>query len=285
MRIIDAHQHFWDPDDGDYAWVSGPFQPIRRVFTPDDLRPELQAAGVSATVLVQTWGSEEETRRFLALAEQTDFIAGVVGWVDLTAADVAERLAALRAGPGGRYLKGIRHQVHDEADESWLGRADVRRGLAAVEAADLAYDLLVRPRELPAALATAAAFPGLRLVIDHIAKPDIRQHGFAAWAERLRPFAAERRHVWCKLSGMVTEADWANWTAADLQPYVDAVLTIFGADRCLFGSDWPVCRVAGGYARMFAGLDQCLATLPAADRARVFAGSAADVYRLECQGE
>lgn len=283
MTIIDAHQHFWDPDDGDYSWVTGPFLPIRRVFTPDDLRPELAVAGVSATVLVQTWSSEEETRRFLALADVTDFIAGVVGWVDLTSPDVAERLDGLTSGPGGRFLKGIRHQVHDETDENWLLRSDVRRGLAAVETAGLVYDLLVRPRELPAALRTVADFPDLRLVIDHAAKPDIRGGGFAPWERRLRPFASFRNHVWCKLSGLVTEADWHAWTPGQLAPYVNEVLDIFGSNRCLFGSDWPVCNVAGGYGKVVAAISRILAARPKADQAWIFAGSANELYRLGLQ--
>lgn len=282
MKIVDSHQHFWDPDDGDYGWVNGPFLPIRRVFTPDDLRPELERCGVAATVLVQTWSSEAETVRFLDLAENIDFIAGVVGWVDLTAPDVGDRLARFKAGRGGRYLKGIRHQVHDEADPDWLLRDDVCRGLAAVEAAGLVYDFLLKPRELPAALATAARFPTLRFVVDHIAKPNIAGSGFdAAWAERIRPFAAHRDHVWCKLSGMVTEADWHAWTPATLAPYVDTVLEVFGADRCLFGSDWPVCRVAGGYAAWVDGLTDCLSNRSADERRRIFAANATDLYSLD----
>jgi L-fuconolactonase len=280
LTIIDAHQHFWNPEAGDYGWLSGPYAPIRRVFGPDDLRPELQAAGVTATVLVQTWSSIEETRRFLTLAEEVDFVAGVVGWVDLTAPDVEAVLAGLQAGPGGRYLVGIRHQVHDEEDAGWLMRGPVRRGLAQLARRGLAYDLLVRPRELPAALACVAELPELRFVIDHIAKPDIRGGGFAAWADLMRPFARHRDHVWCKLSGMVTEADWERWSPADLAPYVGEVLRIFGPDRCLFGSDWPVCRVAGGYGRVLAALQQCLSGLAPSDRDRVLAGSANALYHL-----
>lgn len=281
LTIIDAHQHFWDPEAGDYGWLSGRYAPLRRIFGPDDLRPELRAAGVGATVLVQTWSSLEETRRFLALAEQVDFVAGVVGWVDLTAPDVDAILADLKAGPGGCWLVGIRHQVHDEPDAQWLMSPAVRRGLAAVASHGLVYDLLVRPRELPAALATVADLPDLHFVIDHIAKPDIKGGGFVPWASLMRPFAAHRDHVWCKLSGMVTEANWDNWRPADLSPYVDEVLRIFGADRCLFGSDWPVCRVAGGYGAVLGGLNQCLAGLTPADRARIFAGSASELYHLE----
>src|SRR3990172_7701294 len=197
--IVDAHQHFWDPDKGDYGWMSGPAAPLRRIFAPDDLRPELAAADVSATVLVQTWASLDETRAFLELAAATDFIAGVVGWVDLTAPDVSDVIGALKARPDGHYLVGIRHQVHDEPDADWLLRDDVKRGLKAVERHGLVYDLLLRPRELPAALQTVRAFPELRFVIDHIAKPDIAGGRLNEWSAPMRPFLAEASHVWCKL--------------------------------------------------------------------------------------
>jgi L-fuconolactonase len=282
--IVDAHQHFWDPEAGDYGWMSGPATPLRRVFAPDDLRPELAAAGVAATVLVQTWSSLDETRAFLELAAATDFVAGVVGWVDLTAPDVGDVIAALKARPDGRYLVGIRHQVHDEPDPEWLLRGDVLRGLAAIERHGLVYDLLLRPRELPAALATVRAFPALRFVVDHIAKPDIAGGGFAAWSALMRPFKAEAGHVWCKLSGMATEADWRNWTAQDLQPYVDEALGIFGSGRCLYGSDWPVCLLAGSYGRILAALRETIAPLPEEERAQVLSRSAVELYGLRLPG-
>jgi L-fuconolactonase len=279
--IIDAHQHFWDPDKGDYGWMSGAAAPLRRVFTPDDLRPELAAAGVSATVLVQTWSSLDETRAFLELAAATDFIAGVVGWVDLTAPDVSHVIAALKDRPDGRYLVGVRHQVHDETDPGWLLRNDVRRGLEAVQRHGLVYDLLVRPRELPAALETVRAFPGLRFVIDHIAKPDIAGGGFKDWAALMRPFKAEAGHVWCKLSGMATEADWLRWRPEDLQPYVNEALGMFGPDRCLYGSDWPVCLLAGAYARILDALKQTIASLTLGEQSQILARSAIELYGLK----
>ena len=279
--IVDAHQHFWDPDKGDYGWMSGAAAPLRRVFSPSDLRPELAAAGVSATVLVQTWSSLDETRAFLELAAGTDFIAGVVGWVDLTDPAVADVIGALKAKPDGRYLTGIRHQVHDEPDPGWLLRPDVRRGLEAVERHGLVYDLLLRPRELPAALETVRAFPSLRFVIDHIAKPDIAGGGFDAWSALMRPFAAEAGHVWCKLSGMATEANWQSWTPRDLQPYVDEALGIFGPDRCLYGSDWPVCLLAGAYARILDALKQTIASLTLGEQRQILARSAIELYGLK----
>ena len=197
--------------------------PIRRPFTPADLAPLLVAAGVDATVLVQTVPSVAETREFLGTAAATSFVAGVVGWVDLSDPAVAATLAELKESPGGERLVGIRHQVHDEDDADWLLRPEVWRGLAAVRDAGLAYDILVRPRELPAALATARAFPDMRFVIDHLAKPPIASGQIAPWAALMAPFR-ELPYVSCKLSGMATEADWRTWTADDLRPYVQRAL-------------------------------------------------------------
>jgi L-fuconolactonase len=279
IPAIDAHHHVWDPDRGDYPWMTGPVLPIRRVFTPDDMRPLLAPAGVQKTILVQTWSSLDESRAFLRLAEATDFIAGVVAWVDLTASDVAAQIDALLAGPGGKWLVGVRHQVHDEPDARWLWRADVRRGLAEVATRGLVYDLLVRPRELPAALETVRAFPTLRFVIDHIAKPEIAKAGFDLWSPLLQPFGDEA-NIWCKLSGMVTEADWANWRPADIAPYIAETLRIFGPKRCLMGSDWPVSLLAADYQRTISLVRDAIARLPEADQRAVLWDSAAHVYRL-----
>ena len=277
--MLDAHQHFWDPAAADYPWLTDALAPIRRRFGPADLRPLLAAAGIERTVLVQCRSDLAETREFLAIAAAHEFVAGVVGWVDLTAPAVAETLAELRAGPGGAKLVGIRHQVHDEPDPDWLRRPEVRRGLAAVERAGLGYDLLVRPRELPAALETVRALPNLRFVIDHLAKPPIRTGEVEPWAERLAPFAG-LAHVAAKLSGLVTEADWQRWQPVDLRPYVDRALAWFGPDRLLFGSDWPVCLLAAPYERVLATARELTAALSPDERARVFGGNAARVYRL-----
>jgi L-fuconolactonase len=259
--IVDAHHHFWDPARAEYPWLTDELAPIRRAFGPDDLRPLLAAHGVDRTVLVQTRSSLEETRELLAVAEATDFVAGVVGWADLTDPDLPATLTELRAGPGGRRLAGIRHQVHDEADPGWLLRPDVRRGLRTVGEAGLAYDLLVRPRELPAALAVTRELTGVRFVIDHIAKPRIRGGADPEWAERLAPFS-DLRHVHCKLSGMVTEADWRRWRPGDLAPFVRAVLGWFGPERVMFGSDWPVCLLAASYGDVLGGLRAAADDLP-----------------------
>jgi len=278
--VIDAHQHYWDPATGDYPWLEGPFTPIARPFRPADLQPELDREGIAGTVLVQTWNNLGETWDYIGLATATPSIAGVVGWVDLTDPSIGPTLAALQRSPNGRWLVGIRHLVQDEPDPDWLLRDDVRRGLAAIERAGLVYDLVIKPPQLPAALRTVADFSGLRFVLDHIAKPDIKAGAFAPWAALMGGFAAHRGHVWCKLSGMVTEADWHGWTSATLKPYVAEVLRIFGADRCMFGSDWPVSLVAGSYATVIQALRDCLVDLDAVDRAQIFGRSAVEVYRL-----
>jgi len=252
--------------------------PIRRRFGPEDLEPLLAANGIDRTILVQTRSSLDETREFLATAAQHDFIAGVVGWVDLTA-KVPEQLAGLRAGPGGAKLVGIRHQVHDEADPEWLGKKDVRRGIGAIGKAGLAYDILVKTRELPAALALVRGLADMRFVIDHIAKPPIASSVSSEWAARLKPLAAFP-NVFIKLSGMVTEADWKRWTVRDITPYVQRVLEWFGPERCVFGSDWPVCLVAASYARVIDLCGQAIGDLPADERERIFGGNAAQLYRL-----
>jgi len=259
--------------------VGDALDPIRKPFGPTDLVPELAAQGVSGTVLVQTVSSLEETREFLELAASWEFIWGVVGWVDLTSAAVGDELDALRDGPGGDRLVGIRHQVHDDPDPDWLRRADVRRGLAAVQARGLRYDLLVRARELPAAADTVGAFPNLQFVLDHVAKPRIVDGEDPEWRKGM-PALAAVPNVAVKLSGMVTEADWATWTPADLRPIVESVVDWFGVERLMFGSDWPVCLLAASYAGVVEGLKQALGVLSTGDEARIFGSNAVHVYGL-----
>lgn len=280
MLTIDAHQHFWDPNDGDYAWMTDPYAPIRRCFGPSDLKPELQGAGVSKTILVQTWSSVRETERFLDLANHTDFIAGVVGWVDLTGPDVKQTFERLQNRAGGKWLVGIRHQVHDEPDENWLLRDDVQCGLRAIGRAGLTYDLLIRPREFPAALKTVQDNPELRFVIDHIGKPNIKGGEFTSWREGMTLFAQHRDHVWVKLSGMVTEADWGSWTADQIRPYIDTVVELFGAERCMIGSDWPVCLLAADYATTMGLVADAIASFDPKARQSIRAESAIAAYGL-----
>jgi L-fuconolactonase len=274
---IDAHHHFWKIGRYEYPWLVPDLKAIYRDFGAGDLQPELARSGIDRTVLVQTISSLEETKWFLALSCQHSFIAGVVGWVDLRDPAVGDTLDELLAT---NRLVGIRHQVHDEPDANWLLNADVQRGLRELTRRGVPYDLLVRPPHLAASLQIAREHPNLSLVVDHIAKPRIAQGGWDDWAGGLAALA-QCPNVWCKLSGMITEADWANWRPADLKPYVEHVVACFGVERVLFGSDWPVCLLAGSYDRVLAALESCLADLNPTEREKVFGTNAVDVYRLK----
>lgn len=282
---VDAHHHVWDLSVRDQDWLTGPeLQPLRRNFTVADLAPEARAADVDRTVLVQTITVAEETPEFLALAAEHELIAGVVGWTDLTRADVADELARLRELPGGQYLKGIRHQVQGEPDPEWLLRADVRRGLSAVAEAGLVYDLVVLPHQLPACVAAAASLPELTFVLDHLGKPPIASGVVEPWASHIRALAALPNTV-CKVSGLVTEMDralrgGATWPLAPLRPYWDTVLDAFGAGRLMFGSDWPVCTVAATYTQVSYLTGGLAVDLSRDERDQLFAATATRVYGL-----
>ena len=249
--VIDAHTHFWDPTRRQYPWMGEELAQIRRRFGPDELRPLLVDNGVDQTILVQTVSDIDETKEFLETATVTDYIAGVVGWVDLTSPSVDETIASLVSD----LLVGIRHQVQDEPDPEWLLRDDVQRGIAEVGEAGLVYELLVRTRELPAALETVRRHGDMSFVIDHAAKPRIGLSWDRDWEKGLAPFS-DRANVACKLSGLVTEADWKSWTPEQLAPYVSRVVDWFGAERCMFGSDWPVCLLAATYDQVVDALQQ-----------------------------
>ncbi|MEV0911394.1 amidohydrolase family protein [Streptomyces hokutonensis] len=277
---VDAHHHVWDLSVRDQDWITGPeLQPIRRDFTITDLELEARAAGVDRTVLVQTITVAEETPEFLALADTHDLIAGVVGWTDLTRPDIADELARLRELPGGHYLKGIRHQVQGEPDPNWLLRPDVRRGLAAVADAGLVYDLLVLPHQFPAGVQAAASLPQLTFLLDHLGKPPVASGRLEPWEAALRSLAA-LPNTHCKLSGLVTEADWKTWSTQDLRPYTDVALDAFGPGRLMFGSDWPVCTLAASYGEVAAATGELTDGLSEAERAEVFEGTATRVYGL-----
>jgi L-fuconolactonase len=274
--MVDAHQHFWDPAVDNYVWLEADdLSPVRRSFDPEDLEPVLREHGVDGTVLVQALGSSDETRRLLAVAGTTPFVLGVVGWVDLIDPDVASVLAALAGDP----LVGIRHQVQDEPDPEWLLRADVQHGIAAVGDAGLAYDLLVRPQQLPAAIETVRHHPGMRFVVDHVAKPPIRNGDTEEWARGLAQLAG-LPNVSCKLSGLVLEADWSAWQVEEIVPYYRRALDWFGPERCLFGSDWPLCLVAADYGEVLGLVRAALDDLDEAERGAVLGGNAMRLYRL-----
>ncbi len=272
--IIDAHQHFWDPKAADYPWLTAELAPIRRAFGPGDLEPLLREHEIAGTVVVQANATLDETRQLLEIAAATPFVLGVVGWIDLTAPDVDRMLADLDG-----KLVGIRHQVHDEADPAWLLRDDVQRGIAAAGAAGLVFDLLVRVPQLPAAFETARRHPDVRFVVDHLGKPAVRARSTDDWSAALASLA-DLPNVVCKLSGLVTEADWDSWREAELEPYYRRALAWFGADRCMFGSDWPVCLLAADYGSVLALLLHAIDDLPEDERVRVLGDTAARTYGL-----
>ena len=252
---------------------------IDRDFDEDDFDAVATAAGVTASVAVQTVNDDAETGHLLQRAERSSVVAGVVGWADLTSLDLADQLASWRDGPGGSRLVGLRHVVEGEPDPAWLQRDDVLRGLRAVGEAGLTYDLLVGKRQLPAAIAAVRAVPGTQFVLDHLAKPSVRDGDLASWTTLLRSLAAEP-NVTAKVSGLVTEADWAAWSVLDLEPAVDAALGCFGPGRLMFGTDWPVCQLAASYADVVAAAEALFLGLTASERYAVFTGTARQVYSL-----
>jgi L-fuconolactonase len=279
MSIVDAHHHVWDLAVRDQPWIAGPpMAPIRRSFCVDDLRPSAHAAGVTATVLVQTVTVAAETPEMLAIAAADPLVAGVVGWTDLTSPAIADELARLAAGPGGRHLVGVRHQVQAEPDPDWLRRPDVIRGLRAVAAAGLCYDLVVLPHQIAAASHAATEVPELTLILDHAGKPPIGRGELDGWRAAIRALAA-RPNTACKLSGLVTEAP----TGAPLHAFAsvaDVILDAFGAQRIMFGSDWPVCLLARDYAGVVQLAQMLAAGLSDTERTAVFSSTAAALYGI-----
>lgn len=243
---IDAHQHFWNYDARRDAWITEEMAVIRRNFTPDDLAPELAANEIDASILVQTAQSEDETHFLLGLAEKTERIAGVVGWVDFCDPRVEERLRYFSKFP---KLRGFRHIVQAEPDDRFLLRPEFVRGIRQLRQFSYVYEILIYPQQLPAAVEFAQLFPEQPLVINHLAKPEIRLGKRDNWEGYMRAMATNR-NVHCKVSGMVTEADWKHWRPADFQYYLDVVFEAFGPERLMFGSDWPVCLVAASYRQV-----------------------------------
>lgn len=279
--LVDAHHHLWDPAEEDQGWLDEPgLEVLRHRFAPDDLRAAAAGAPgrpLVASVVVQSVATVRESAQLLATAAADPTLAAVVGWVDL-AGDVPAQLDRLRGGPGGELLRGVRHLVQSEPDPGWLDRPDVRRGLGALERAGLVYDVLVRAHQLPAATRLAAALPGLPLVLDHAGKPG-PGHPSAAWEQDVRDLA-RHPHVVCKVSGLLTELDLAAAPGA-LAAVVDVLLDAFGPDRLMWGSDWPVCLLAGPWERWAGLAADLLAPLSSAEQDAVLAGTAARFYGLD----
>ena len=275
--VVDSHQHFWDLSRLDYSWMTDGESVLRRDFLPADLRPLIDDAGVDRTVIVQAHQSMDETHWLLDLADETDFVAGVVAWVDLADPDVGATLDELTER---RYFCGVRHLWHDEADLAWVVRPDIVRGLSELAARGIAYDLLSRPPHLPYIPELLEQVPDLRTVVDHISKPPIAEGETEPWSIDFAR-VAENPTVMCKVSGMVTEADHENWTPDDLRPYVERVVELFGYDRLMFGSDWPVCTQAATYGQVISAYREALGRLSDTDRDAVFGGNATRFYRLD----
>ncbi len=273
---IDAHQHFWIYNAGEYEWIDDSMATLRRDFLPNDLKLELESSGFQGSVAVQTRQSLEETRWLLELADNSPWILGVVGWVDLRSPDVRSQLKVLVQNP---KLVGIRHIVQSEPDDRFLLQPDFLRGISALGDFDLAYDILIYTKHLPVAAEFVQRFPCQRFVLDHLAKPPIKSRDVDLWAQGIRQLA-EFPNLFCKLSALVTEADWQRWEPEQIIPFLDVAFEAFGPDRLMMGSDWPVCLVAASYARWVEVLKAYLLGKNPEFRDSVLGGNARRFWRL-----
>jgi L-fuconolactonase len=277
MTKIDSHQHFWKFDPVRDSWIDSKMSAIKKDFMPADLKPLLDKYHIDGCVAVQADQSEAETEFLLGLADSNDFIKGVVGWVDLRAANVGERVAHYSKF---NKLKGVRHVLQGEEDRALMLTPQFTKGINALKPHDLAYDILIFPDQLGYTHQFVKTFGGHRFVIDHIAKPDIKNKNIEKWAAGMRAIA-KNENVWCKVSGMITEADWYGWVLTDFEPYLDVIFEAFGTKRVMFGSDWPVCNVAGGYQQMLSVIKNYTAKLSDDEQTRFWGQNAIDFYRLD----
>jgi len=275
---VDAHQHFWNMSKTDYPWLVPAYGPIYADFYPRDLEPQLKAAGIDQTVLVQSMNSFEDTASMLTQAEDFDWIGAVVGWVPLLD-HAAERKALDRYSKHPKF-RGMRHLIHEEKDPDWVVQPAVIDGLKILADYGMSFDVVaVFPNHLKHVPTLAEKIPNLTLIIDHLAKPPIKDKQMGAWADQFKA-AAQYPNVYAKVSGLNTAADWTNWSAADLKPYIDFAIEHFGAERLMFGSDWPVAILAGDYAKVWAETNKALAGRPQAEIDAILGGAAAAAYRL-----
>jgi L-fuconolactonase len=277
MMKIDSHQHFWKYNTAEFGWINDNMSVIRRDFLPSDLQRELQSLGFDGSIAVQARQSLEETRWLLELADANAFIKGVVGWVDLRSSDVEQQLSSF--SKNNKFV-GVRHIVQDEPDDRFLLRADFLNGLRCLQRHDLTYDILIYPKHLPVAIKLVEQFPEMRFVLDHIAKPFIKKKIISPWKEEIGELA-NFSNVFCKVSGMVTEADWQNWKQEDFIPYLDAVFEVFGVDRILIGSDWPVCTLAGNYQKVMSIVIQYIEKMSDEGKAAILGGNAMRAYNIK----
>ena len=276
MLKIDAHQHFWSYNPLVHAWIGEDMAALRRDFLPRDLAPILRQHGIQGTVLVQAEETPAETAWLLEQARSHDFIKGVVGWVDLWAEDVAEQLAALQHYP---KLKGFRAILQGAADPALMLQPAFKRGLSQLRPFGYTYDILIYANQLQYLPELVAAFPDQPFVVDHLAKPDIKNQDIARWRREITALAAHE-NVYCKVSGLVTEADWCNWQQADFRPYLDTIVAAFGTDRLLYGSDWPVCLLAGSYTQVLDLVQNYFAAFSQQEQNQIFGGNAVKFYNL-----
>ena len=273
---IDSHQHFWNYNPREYTWMKDGMEILQRDFTPQDLATAQAEIGFDGSVAVQARMTLDETRWLLELAAQHETIRGVVGYVDLLSPQAGDQLDEFKDNP---KCVGMRHVVHDEPDDHFMLRADFLNGLEELSRRDLAYDLLLFEKHLAVASEGVSRFPNLRFVVDHISKPLIREGVLAPWGDHIRDLALFE-NVTCKLSGMVTEADWERWTPDDLEPYMSVVLEAFGPDRLMIGSDWPVCLVAGSYGSVMSVVIDFIERLSSDEQVRILGSTCWDVYGL-----
>lgn len=275
--IIDAHHHLWQFNEKDYGWMDKSMQVLKRDYLPDDLEEEIKKAGVVGTVVVQARQSLEETQWLLELSEKHPFIKGVVGWVDLCSPDLEKQLERFTKNP---KLVGVRHVIHDEADDDFMLRPSFVKGIEKLSDYNLAYDLLLFPKHLERAIELVSMFPDQRFVLDHISKPFIKAGMMQPWKEDMRALAA-MPNVWCKISGMVTEADLGEWKYEDFIPYMEVVCEAFGTDRVMLGSDWPVCRLAGEYNQVMGIPFRFFEKLDSEIKEMILYKNAVNCYQLE----
>jgi L-fuconolactonase len=274
---IDSHQHFWKYNPARDLWITDAMSVLKRDFLPEDLARECQPNGIDASIAVQADQSENETLFLLGLTDQNRSIAGVVGWVDLCSSQVAERLQFFSQF---EKLRGFRHIVQAEPDDQFLVQRDFMNGISRLGEFGFTYDILIYPKQLPAAIELVAKFPEQRFVIDHLAKPEIRTSNRASWAAHIADLA-KNTNVYCNLSGLVTEVDWRRWKAGDFRPYLDVAFEAFGPERLMFGSDWPVCLLAGSYRQVKQTIADYFEDHPADVKEKVFGGNAIRFYGLE----
>ena len=273
---LDAHQHFWQYNPAHQDWMTDQMQVLKRDYLPGELKPLLQAIGFQGSIAVQARQILEETEWLLQLADRHDFIHGVVGWVDLRATALSDQLEKLTRHP---KLVGMRHVLHDEPDDNFMLRPEFRRGIGLLGEFKLTYDLLLFPKHLPAAVKLVAEFPNQPFVLDHSAKPAIREGQLSPWQENLRQLAAFP-NVCCKLSGLVTEAKWQAWNPADFRRYLDIVIQVFGPERVMIGSDWPVCTLSGDYVSTMMIVLEYVRQFTVENHESILGGTCAKFYGL-----